>query len=114
MVEGMYVWKYAEKGSNCVFPCYNMDMDDAILSAMANKTRLQLLVCLSSGDKNVTDLIGKCGLSQSAVSQHLEKLRNAGLVATERKGKEIFYHLVDPASATVSQTMLTFISTQKE
>ena len=64
-----------------------------IYSVFANQARLKLITCLGNGEKNVTELIGNCGLSQSAVSQHLEKLRMAKFVSTRRDGKEIFYKL---------------------
>lgn len=84
-----------------------------VLSSLANTTRLQLLICLSEGEKNVSQLIGKCGLSQSAVSQHLEKLRKAGLVATRRDGKEIYYTLTHPHTTQVSKQLLSFINEVK-
>lgn len=83
-------------------------MEEKILSSFSNKTRLQLLLCLAKGEKNVTQLIGNCGLSQSAVSQHLEKLRNAGIVKTKRDGKEIIYSLTYPQAARLSSELLTF------
>jgi ArsR family transcriptional regulator len=83
-------------------------METKVLSSFSNKVRLQLLLCLSKGDKNVTQLISNCGLSQSAVSQHLEKLRSAGMVKTKRIGKEIIYSLVYPKSAQISSDLLTF------
>lgn len=83
-------------------------MTSTVLSALANPVRLQLLICLSDGDKNVTELIGNCDLSQSAVSQHLEKLRSAGLVTTKRDGKEIYYQLIDKRTAKMSKTLLQF------
>jgi ArsR family transcriptional regulator len=85
-----------------------MDMKSKVLSSLANEVRLKLILCLSKGEKNVTQLIGKCGLSQSAVSQHLEKLRESGLVKTRKEGKEIFYSLTYLKSVDVSQTLLAF------
>jgi len=84
-------------------------MESMILSSLANSTRLKLLICLSEGEKNVTQLIGKCGLSQSAVSQHLEKLRNAGLVIANKSGKEVYYSLSHPKTAHISREILDHI-----
>lgn len=84
-------------------------MENVLLSAFANKTRLQLMMCLASGEKNVSGLIGNCGLSQSAVSQHLEKLRKAGIVLTRRNGKEILYSLKNKQTAAISEQLLTYI-----
>ncbi len=80
-----------------------------VLSALSNEVRLKLIMCLSHGERNVTELIGNCGLSQSAVSQHLKKLRQAGLVQTYKEGKEINYRLTDRNVSELSQQLLTFI-----
>lgn len=83
-------------------------MKSDILSAFASPVRLKLLVCLSRGDKNVTELIANCGLAQSAVSQHLEKLKKANLVSAKRSGKEIFYKLNFKKSAEISKELMKF------
>jgi len=83
-------------------------METNMLSVFSNKVRLQLLICLSKGNKNVTQLIGNCRLSQSAVSQHLEKLRSAGIVNTKRDGKEIIYSLTYPKAAKISTDLMNF------
>lgn len=84
-------------------------MNNTILSAFSNEVRLKLLLCLSKSEKNVTQLIYTCGLSQSAVSQHLEKLRTAGLVKTRKVGKEVFYAPVNPKALQLSTELLAFI-----
>lgn len=83
-------------------------MKQAIISSFANTTRLKLLICLKSGSKNVTELIANCGLSQSAVSQHLEKLRVAGLVTGVRDGREIVYRLRSQKSGELAKSLLNF------
>lgn len=89
-------------------------MSSTLYSVFSNEVRLKLLVCLSYEEKNVTDLIGNCGLSQSAVSQHLEKLRTSGLVGTRRQGKEIYYFLQYPQSVEISQKLLSFVKEVKQ
>ena len=64
-----------------------------VYSAVGNEVRAKLLLCLSRSSKNVTQMIHMCGLSQSAVSQHLRKLKAAGLVSTKKDGKEILYSI---------------------
>lgn len=65
----------------------------AILKAMANIKRLEILLYLSQNETSVGDLQQKIGLSQSALSQHLAVLRQAGLVQTRRNRQQIFYRL---------------------
>ncbi len=84
-------------------------MQSKVLSSFSNKTRLKLLMCLAGHEKNVTQLIDNCGLSQSAVSQHLEKLRSSDLVKTRRQGKEIYYSLMYPKTVKISKDLLDFL-----
>ena len=83
-------------------------MKSDILSAFGNPTRLKLLICLEKRERNVTDLIDNCGLSQSAVSQHLEKLRGANIVSAKRNGKEIIYKLNNKKSAKIAKALIKF------
>ena len=84
--------------------------DKVVLASLANPARLQLICCLSKKSKNVQELIGTCALSQSAVSQHLAKLRKAGLVKTKRKGAEIFYSLTHSKTSKLAHSILSFIN----
>lgn len=88
-------------------------MKQIMLSAFSNTVRLNLIICLSRKERNVAQLVKNCGLSQSAVSQHLKKLRTAGVVATKRDGKEIYYYLVYPHAARLSRNLLSFIHIKK-
>ena len=71
--------------------------------------RLKLLCCLSKGRKNVQELIDTCGLAQSAVSQHLTKLKRAGLVQDTKEGKYVYYSLLHPKSAKLAKQIETFV-----
>jgi DNA-binding transcriptional ArsR family regulator len=61
------------------------------LKAMASETRLTILCALSAGELPVNTLAQLTGQSPSAVSQHLAKLRAAGLVDSRRDGQTIHY-----------------------
>ena len=64
-----------------------------LLRALANEHRLLILCQLAAGERGVGELVDAVGLSQSAVSQHLARLRAKGLVATRREGQAIVYSL---------------------
>ena len=64
-----------------------------LLRALANEHRLLILCQLAAGERGVGELVDAVGLSQSAVSQHLARLRAEGLVATRREGQAIVYSL---------------------
>lgn len=63
----------------------------ALLSAMANPKRLLILCNLVNGEIPVGVLATQVGLSQSALSQHLSKLRAQKLVKTRRDAQTIYY-----------------------
>ncbi len=78
-----------------------------IYKAFANKQRLMLLQCLSK-PKSVTELLTNCLLTQSALSQHLKVLREADLVTTDRKGKEIIYRVNNKKVTQITNLLLDF------
>ena len=68
-----------------------------LLGALANERRLMILCRLVEwGEGNVGALADAVGLSQSALSQHLAKMRQEGLVAFRRDGQTLWYRIADP------------------
>ncbi len=65
------------------------------LKSMANDRRLVVLCELLQGERTVGELEAVADLSQSALSQHLAKLREAGLVKTRRQAQTVHYSLAD-------------------
>ena len=70
---------------------------------MADVNRLRIMRRLADGPATVTQLIEHVGLSQPLVSWHLGKLREVGLVAARRHGREIVHTIVPEAFATFAQ-----------
>lgn len=64
-----------------------------LLKAMSNPHRLLILCQLLSGERRVSELEEVTGLSQSALSQHLARLRTDGVVCTRRESQRIYYSL---------------------
>lgn len=64
-----------------------------LLKAMANENRLMILCSLATGELSVGELNECIPLSQSALSQHLASLREAGLVNTRKAGQTVYYRL---------------------
>lgn len=64
-----------------------------LLKAMSNPHRLFVLCQLLDGERRVSELEEVVGLSQSALSQHLARLRSDGLVVTRRESQNIYYSL---------------------
>jgi len=73
-----------------------------LLRLLAHEKRLLVLCHLAgSVEMNVGELVAVAGLSQSALSQHLARLREDGLVATRREAQTIHYRLADPKAARI-------------
>ncbi len=76
-----------------------------MLRALAHEARLRVLCELVDGERSAGMLVATSGLSQSALSQHLAKLREEGLVATRREGQTIHYRLDDPNAVRLLSTI---------
>jgi len=83
-------------------------MEYSAISALSNSVRIKLLCCLSKSSKNVAELMESCGLAQSAVSQHLIKLKKAGLVKDKKQGKFVYYSLTDKKTAQVANLLINY------
>jgi DNA-binding transcriptional ArsR family regulator len=66
---------------------------EALLKTVANRRRLVILCELLGGEKSVSALRVALGSSQSALSQHLARLRADGIVTTRRESHAIYYSL---------------------
>lgn len=78
----------------------------ALLRAMGNEQRLLVLCLLTQeGELSVGAINAVVPLSQSALSQHLAKMRDEGLVATRREGQTVYYRIDSPNVARLMQTL---------
>lgn len=77
-----------------------------VLKALASRPRLMVLCKLvEHGELRVGELADEVGLSQSALSQHLAKMRDEGLVAFRREGQQLFYRIDDPRCEALLVTL---------
>ncbi|BCL75970.1 transcriptional regulator [Jeongeupia sp. HS-3] len=76
-----------------------------LLKTLANQDRLLLLCQMSQGERNVGQLEADLGIHQPTLSQQLGVLRRAGLVATRKDGKQVFYSLANDAAIAVIGTL---------
>jgi DNA-binding transcriptional ArsR family regulator len=79
----------------------SVDAVVAILKAMADQTRFQILWAVVDEERSVRELSEIVEAHVAAVSQHLAKLRAAGLVSSRRDGTRIFYRVANPQVRTV-------------
>ena len=85
---------------------HNTDSVARLLKAVANGRRLAILCELSDGERSVSNLQDVIGISQSALSQHLARLRRDGLVVTRRDAQNIYYRV----SANYVQSLLDYLN----
>lgn len=78
---------------------------EALLKQLAHAGRLTILCALVEGERPVAALIAASRMSQSAVSQHLARLRLAGLVETRRDGQSILYRLANGETRAVLKAL---------
>lgn len=71
----------------------------SMMRALSHEARLLVLCELVGGERTAGELVERSGLSQSALSQHLAKLRDENLVATRREAQSIFYRIADAKAA---------------
>lgn len=76
-----------------------------LLKAMSNQHRLMILCQISNNEKSVGELEEIIGLSQSALSQHLARLRRDNLVQTRRDAQTIYYSLKGEEASTIIETL---------
>ncbi|MCC5855342.1 MAG: helix-turn-helix transcriptional regulator [Idiomarina sp.] len=73
----------------------NASKAEALLKMLANSRRLMVLCHLVTGEKSVGELEEKLEISQSALSQHLAKLRAEGIVDFRKEGTTALYRITD-------------------
>ncbi len=77
----------------------------AVLKSLANPARLLVLCALVNRGHSVGELEELTGLAQSALSQHLARLRDEKIVAAQRDGQRMVYQLCDSRIAVILQAL---------
>jgi len=78
---------------------------EELLKALANGHRLMIMCELKDGERSVSALERVVPLTQSALSQHLAKLREGGFVTTRREAQTIYYSLADERVARLIEVL---------
>ena len=86
-----------------------------LLRALGNQRRLMIMCKLAEhGEMTVGDLAAEVALSQSALSQHLARLREEGLVAARREAQSAWYRIADPRCETLMATLYQLYCSDKD
>ena len=73
-----------------------------LFHGFSDRRRLEVVEALAGGERRVSDVVAATGLSQPSVSTHLGCLWECGLVARERRGREVHYRLIDGVDELLS------------
>jgi ArsR family transcriptional regulator len=87
-----------------------------MLSVLANKERVRILYRLASskGELPTAALAAGTQISQSALSQHLTKLRKRGIISARRAGHNSFYRLADPRAEQIVNALPEFFQVRSD
>ena len=80
--------------------------------AFASGRRIELVDVLANGERTVEALAGEVGLSVANTSQHLQILRQAGLVSSRREGTSVHYRLAGPEVFELWRTLRTLAASR--
>jgi len=86
----------------------------SLLKSLANRDRLLLLCQMTQGEFSVGSLETLTGIRQPTLSQQLTVLREEGLVATRREGKQVFYRIASQEALAVLQLLYTLYCPRDE
>ncbi|MEO3385005.1 metalloregulator ArsR/SmtB family transcription factor [Mesorhizobium sp. CAU 1741] len=82
-----------------------VDEASTFLKKLSNPDRLLVACALVDGERSVRELEDGLGIRQPGLSQQIAELREAGLIAGRKEGKQVFYRLADPRVEAFITTM---------
>ncbi len=91
-----------------------MPRANVMLKALGNSHRLMVVAYLLHGEMSVGELGRAIGLSQSALSQHLARLRRENLVKTRREAQTIYYSLVGHEARAMVDALVDIFGEHKD
>lgn len=83
----------------------NISKAELLLKTISHHQRLLILCALSEKELNVSEIINLTEISQSTVSQHLQRLRLEKLVTFRKDGKNVIYRLDSPVALDLIQVL---------
>lgn len=83
---------------------------NALFKALNDETRRQIIDLLKEGNRNAGEIAEEFNISKPSISHHLDLLKRAGLINSEKKGQFIEYSL----NTTILEDLLNWIMTLKK
>ena len=81
-----------------------------VFRLMSTPIRLKIISVLCHGEKNVTEILAEIPTTQPNLSQHLNMLYQAQVLAKERRGNQIYYRISNADVVTLCRTVCTQLS----
>ena len=97
--------KYEKRPSGLDVMQRNAAKAEAMLKLLANAKRLMILCHLVKGEKSVGQLSDLVGISQSALSQHLAKMRGLNMVESHKNGQMVYYRISNHEVEAILSTL---------
>ncbi|PHQ59768.1 MAG: transcriptional regulator [Robiginitomaculum sp.] len=86
----------------------NVDTATGVLKALSNETRIKLMCMLMDGEKSAGELAQGVDMRLPAISQHLSKMRAAGLVVSRRNAQTIYYKAKGGVGHAIVRTLCDY------
>ncbi|GAA2680530.1 metalloregulator ArsR/SmtB family transcription factor [Streptomyces lunalinharesii] len=85
----------------------------SMFGLLASPPRLHIVWALAQGESDVSGLAERVGGALPAISQHLSKLKLAGLVRSRREGRRVVYFVDDPDTVAVMRTLVVQLAARE-
>lgn len=79
----------------------SLENSSTIIGALNSTLRIRIVLALRDRDHVVHELVSSLGKSQPLISQHLRVLKHAGIVDSQRSGREVIYRLINPVAPQI-------------
>jgi DNA-binding transcriptional ArsR family regulator len=90
--------------------CRSVGEASDLLKSIANPNRLSIVCLLLEGERSVAEIESELGIRQPTLSQQLSELRDAGVVATRREAKHVYYRVADDRAGRIVMTLRDIFS----
>jgi len=84
-----------------ITPAENLDAAAECLRTLAHPHRLRMVQLLLQNEFTVGELAQACGVQPHVASEHLGKMRDRGLLSSERRGRRIYYQIAEPGLRSI-------------
>jgi DNA-binding transcriptional ArsR family regulator len=84
-------------------------IDIEAMIALSDETRIQILDILKNGEMNVNEIANNCKVTRPTISHHLQIMKRAGILNSEKEGKEVFYSINKSRFTSIAQSILSYV-----